>query len=122
VEEKRSVVEKIIAFVDKYPLKALWILYFVLLGGLIFPPGMAIWIGKTEKVQLAGIAVYKALILNHCCLPFIVSSTLLVFLITLFVERQKAYKKEVHELAEEKKRLQELMANMKFPPSGNREV
>ena len=122
MEEKRSLAEKIIAFVDKYPLKALWLAYFALLGGLIFPPGIAIWIGKTEKVQLAGLALYKALFLNHCCLPFIVSSTFLVILITLFFERQKAYKKEVHELAEERKRLQELMANMKFPPSGNREV
>lgn len=116
--QDRSNLEKLIAFIDKYPLYAVLIFLMVLILGF---PFIVVWKGKSEKIQEQGIMLYKMLLFDNKGLC--VSSLLLtIFCIILYVYSRKIYKKEIHRLSEEKKVLHELLLGKKLPKSGHSEV
>jgi len=122
IDEERTWVERIFAFIDKYPLKTAVLGVLLILLSLTGMPIVTVWKGQTEKVQLAGIDLYRELFLNHCCLPLVFVALALLASSLAFYLRIKAYKREIHEISEEKKRLQEKLLGMRLPPSGNKEV
>jgi len=118
VEDKRGLLAKTFTLFDKYPEYV--VLFAFLIITLGFPTIGIIW-GKTEKVQLLSIDLYQNIFLENYGMCAI-SVFFLFISIIIFIKIRKNYKKEIHRVSEEKRKLQELLLNRRLPRSGNSEV